>query len=174
MKKSFPIVPVLMLLSIPSAFAQQAASAGTDEAARRVMEHWVGEWSGGVAGDSDAAVPHIAATPDRAKVAWTLDNHFLRGTNFVKGDNPVGEWLMRYSTKTRKYQVWFFSAKGDASVWDGTWDDAKQTMNWKTSNPETGATGSGHTTFAEGKQEWMLSVTQDGKTTQGSGSLKRK
>src|SRR5262245_15557403 len=174
MQKSLALTLLTTLFSIQRALAQQPTPAATDEASRRVMEHWVGEWSGGVAGAADAVVPHIAATPDHAKVAWTLDNHFLRGTNFAKGDQPVGEWLMRYSPKSRKYQVWFFSAKGDASVWDGTWDDAKQTMNWKTTNAETGATGSGHTKFADGKQEWMLSVTQDGKTTQGSGSLKRK
>ena len=116
MRKMVAIAPLMMLLSIETAHSQQAASAGTDEASRRVMEHWVGEWTGGVAGAADAAVPHIAATPDHAKVEWTLDNHFLRGTNYAKGDKSVGEWLMRYSPKSRKYQVWFFSAKGDASV----------------------------------------------------------
>jgi hypothetical protein len=47
----------------------------------------------------------LALAPVRAKVEWTLDNHFLHGTNFANGDKPVGVWLMRYSPKTRKYQV---------------------------------------------------------------------
>ena len=125
-------------------------------------------------GAADAAVPHIAATPDHAKVEWTLDNHFLRGTKFAKGDQPVGMWLMHTHQKRENTRCGSFQHRATPAVWDGTWDDAKQTMNWKTTNPETGATGTGHTTFADGRQEWMLSVTQDGKTTQGSGSLRRK
>jgi hypothetical protein len=174
MKNSLRLALLMMSILVPCALAQQATSPAADSASRRVMEHWVGEWSGGVAGAADAVVPHIGATPDHATVEWTLDNHFLRGTNFAKGDKPVGIWLMRYSPKTSKYQVWYFSAQGDATVWDGAWDDAKQTMNWKTTNPETGATGTGHTRFVDNRQEWMLSVTQDGKTTQESGSLRRK
>jgi hypothetical protein len=174
MKTPLAIALLMTLVSIRTTLSQQATSPVNDEASRRVMEHWVGEWSGGVAGAADVAVPHIAATPDHAKVEWTLDNHFLRGTNLAKGDKPVGIWLMRYSPKTRKYQVWFFTSKGDATVWDGTWDVAKQTMSWKTTNPETGATGSGHTRFVDNRQEWKMSVTQNGKTGESSGSLRRK
>jgi hypothetical protein len=174
MKMPLTIALLLTLVSIQTTHAQQTTTAAPDQASRRVMEHWVGEWSGGVAGAADVATPHIAATPDHAKVEWTLDNRFLRGTNFARGDKQVGIWLMRYSPKTQKYKVWFFTSQGDATVWDGTWDNAKQTMNWKTTNPETGATGSGHTRFVDNRQEWKMSITQDGKTAESSGSLRRK
>ena len=173
MSKLLSFAMLMMLLSSQLTFGQQPVSPATDEASRRVMERWVGDWSGGVAGAADAVVPHIAATPDHAKVEWTLDNRFLRGTNFAKGDAPVGIWLMRYSPKSRKYQVWFFTSQGDATVWDGTWDDARETMSWKTTNAETGATGTGHTRFVDNRQEWTMSVTQDGRTTESSGSLRR-
>lgn len=145
-----------------------------EEASRKVMQHWVGNWTGGVAGAADTVVPHIAAVPDHAKVEWTLDHHFLHGTNLDKDNKPVGIWLMRHIPRTDKYAVYFFTSKGGVSEWIGTWDERKQTMTWETRVADFGIIrGSGHTTFANNRQEWTMEVTKDGKTEKSSGSLTR-
>jgi hypothetical protein len=170
MKTSLALILSLALTHVAHA---QGAAASPDEASRNVMQHWSGNWTGGVAGASDVVVPHIATVPDHAKVEWTLGNHYLQGVNFDKDNKPVGVWLMRYNPKSKKYQVWFFSSQGDASLWNGTWDEARQTMTWETRDDEAGVKGTGHTTIKGNQQDWTMSVTKDGKTQESSGSLTR-
>src|SRR5688572_28089035 len=102
------LVLVILVFVTRSALADEAAAGrGPDEVSRKVMQRWVGDWSGGVAGASNVILPHIANAPDSAKVEWTLDNHFLQGTNLDENGKPVGVWMMRYNPSTKKYQVFF-------------------------------------------------------------------
>jgi hypothetical protein len=177
MKITLALSFVVLLIStqISISHAQVVTSdRAADDTSRKVMQHWVGNWTGGVASAADTTVPHIATVPDHAEVEWTLDNHFLHGTNLDKENKPVGIWLMRYNPKTDKYQVSFFTSQGDVSVWNGAWDEKKQTMTWETRDAEMRVTGSGHTTFANHRQEWTMSITKDGKTEKSSGSLTHK
>jgi hypothetical protein len=174
MKRSLAVALLYILTSAQFAHAQPATKApAADKASQKVMRHWVGNWTGGVAGAAESVVPHIGTTPDHAKVEWTLDQHFLQGANLDKDNKPVAIWLMRHDPNTGKYQVWFFTSKADVSVWNGTWDESNQTMNWETGDTESGVKGSGHTTFAGNRQNWTMSVTRDGKTQESSGSLTR-
>jgi hypothetical protein len=175
MKISLALALALTLVSVRIAHSEEGEAARRiDTASQKVMQHWVGDWTGGVAGAADAVVPHMSSVPDHAKVQWTLDNFFLKGMNLDKNNKAVGVWLMRHNAKTDQYQVWFFNSKGDVSQWNGSWDDEKQTMTWKTRGDESGITGSGHTSFANNRQQWEMDVIKDGKTERSSGSLTRK
>jgi hypothetical protein len=175
MKNLLVLSLVVLLASTRFGHAQVAqADRAAGETSQKVMQHWEGEWTGGVAGAADVAVPHIATVPDRAEVMWTLDNRFLHGTNLDKENKPVGIWLMRYNPKTYKYQVWFFTSQGNVSLWNGAWDEAKQTMTWETRDAEMRVSGSGYTTFVDNRQDWMMSVTKNGKAEKSSGSLTRR
>lgn len=151
-----------------------ASPAFADEASHQVMDHWVGDWKGGVAGAPKGSLAHIAATPDHAQVVWTLDNHFLQGINSDASGKPVGVWMMHFNPKTSKYQVWFFNSQGGVSLWSGTWSEPDSTMTWEAHDNATGAIGAGHTKFADGKQEWELKFTEDGKVVVDGGSLTKK
>jgi hypothetical protein len=108
-------IAVALIGSLVIGFAvrsQEAISArAADDGSRKVLQHWVGDWTGGVAGAANVTVPHMAHVPDHAKVAWTLDEQFLQGTNMDKDGKPVGVWLMRYNPSSKKYQVWFFTSQ---------------------------------------------------------------
>ena len=97
------VLAALAIVSLLSAFAF------ADEASHKVMDHWVGHWTGGVAG---ANTQDRTATPDHADAAWTLDDNFVKGTNSTAAGKPIGIWLMHHDSKSGKYKVWFFSARG--------------------------------------------------------------
>ena len=173
--RSLVFAVLILLLGSPALHSQAPAAAGSEErSGRDVMQHWVGDWTGGVAGAADTKVPHFAHTPDHANAVWTLDEHFVQGTNFNKDGQAVGVWLMRHDPASQKFQVWFFDAQGGVSAWNGTWDRSKQTMTWETRDAESQTTGSGETRFVDGRQEWTMTVRKDGTSEESSGSLTRK
>ena len=145
-----------------------AATALAADSPHDVINRWTGSWTGGVAG----ADVHIASAPNQMESAWTLDNHFIQGTNSAAG-KPVGVWLMRYNDKSSKYEVYFFAADGTAGKWTGTWSDADNTMNWS-GDDVGGAKLTGWTKIAGDKQEWKLEFNDNGKVRTETGSLTRK
>jgi hypothetical protein len=150
-----------------------ASSACGAEAPQDVLKHWVGAWTGGVAGGSADAPTHFAATPDHAAAAWSLDNHFVQGTNADAAGNTVGVWMMRFDSATARYQVYFFTSNGSVSLWNGTWAEADSTMTWeaRVDNGDVGLTGT--TAFDGATQEWTLQALQDGKVVTRQGTLMR-
>lgn len=157
-----------VILTFTSIFA---ASARADEASHKVMDHWVGHWTGGVAG---ANTEGVAATPDHADAAWTLDEHFVQGTNSTADGKPIGIWILRHDSKTGKYKVWFFSARGGVGEWIGTWSDKDNKMTWDGADFPSGAHLTGYTQFTGNRQEWKLELENADKVTTDSGSLERK
>jgi hypothetical protein len=152
-------------------FSIFAAPAIADEASHKVMDRWVGHWTGGVAG---ANTEGVAATPDHADAAWTLDDNFVQGTNSTAAGKPIGVWLLHHDSKSGKFKVWFFSARGGVGEWTGTWNDADNKMTWEGTDSPSGAKLTGYTKIAGNHQEWNLQVDNAGKVTTDSGSLERK
>ena len=146
-------------------------TAAADDTSHAVMERWIGQWTGGVAG---AAPSHFVATPDHAEVVWTLDGHFLQGTNFDAAGKPVGVWMMHYEPNFNEYLVYFFTANNSVCIWKGVWSEVDTTMTWQGALITTDTTLSGFTKFADDKQTWELDVEQDGKITKSTGSLQKK
>ena len=151
--------------------AALANIAAADETSHAVMEHWVGKWTGGIAG---AAPGHFTATPDHAEVVWTLDDNSVQGTNFDAAGKPVGVWMMHYEPNYDEYLVYFFTANNSISIWKGTWSEAESMMTWQGALITTDTTLSGYTKFAGDKQTWELKVEKDGKVTTDTGSLQKK
>jgi hypothetical protein len=152
---------------IVAAFAGTAAA---DQASHDVLSHWIGEWTGGVAG----AANEIVQSPTQCEAHWALDNHYVQGTNSDATGKPLGIWMLRHDDRSGKFQVWYFAGDG-VHQWDGTWSAADTTMNWSGDDGPTGAKVSGYTRFeGHDKQSWQLNFDKDGKVTTDTGSLQRK
>lgn len=159
-----------LLFAIVGLFAL-VSSAMAQESPHAVLEHWVGDWTGGVAGAAKGTLQHMAATPDHADVKWTLDNKFVQGVNLDAEGKPVGIWMMRYDGGSDSYQVIFFLSSGTVSVWTGEWDEATLTMSWDALDNDSGIVGAGTTTFSDGTQTWTLTYPSEGEEINQSGTL---
>ena len=145
-----------------------AAPALADEAAHKVMDHWVGHWV-----ESKPPAAPGDAKHDEAEAAWALDDTFVQGTTTTGAGKTTGIWLLNYDEKAGKYKLWFFSRLG-VSNWTGTWNDAEQKMTWEGTQSPSDAKLTGYTRFTPDHQEWQVQVDDAGKTTTDSGSLERK
>jgi hypothetical protein len=148
--------------------AATASTAAADEKSHAVMEHWVGDWSGNVAGAAETE-----DTPAHVVAEWMLDDKFIHAVNVDEDGDPVGIWLMHFDEKIGKYHVWYFTAALGASQWTGIWSDADKTMTWTGQSPDGTWRLAGYTKFVDNKQEWKLDITENGKTRTDTGSLER-
>jgi hypothetical protein len=161
---------VVASVCLVAAFANNAAA---DDTSHEVLAHWVGHWTGGVAG-AESKPDGFVGKPNLADAQWTLDNKYVQGTNSDASGKPIGVWMLHYDDHSGKYEVWYFTAASGVRHWYGVWSDADSTMTWTGDDAEAGAKLAGYTRFDGDEQSWKLSFEKDGKVTTDTGSLHKK
>jgi hypothetical protein len=160
------------ILAVASICLFAASSNAHGDSPHEVLGHWIGTWTGGVAG-GESGTDGFIGKPNKAVAEWALDEKFVQGTNSDSSGKPVGIWMLGHNAKAGKYEVWYFTANSGVLHWYGSWSGDDHTMTWTGDDSPGGAKLSGFTRFDGDKQNWELKFEQDGRVTTDTGALEK-
>ncbi|HEV3142460.1 MAG TPA: protein kinase [Gemmataceae bacterium] len=60
-----------------------------------------------------------------------LAGHFIEATEDEESSGVSTYWLATFDGQRKKYRLWQFGSSGNAEDLEGSWDEASQSMHWK-------------------------------------------
>ncbi len=153
-------VSVLLALALwlPACAVAQAADPGRPgEAAQatagpppgpeaKVIDRWRGTWEVKSVRRAPAPVREITYTEH---YDWVLDGRFLRSQTSRKSDGGMSSSMFWFDTFTKTYRLMIFDAAGfGLELPPPTWNEATQTMEWK-SGALSPTSYTAHATFSD-------------------------
>jgi hypothetical protein len=170
-----PLVFALSFVVSLIVTAKAAAQVKPDSPEWKVMNRWVGAWTGETSGEENVLIPHARHLRGDYTAEWVLDGAFVYGRNGDDTGKTAATWMMNYDPVRKAYRLWYFDVNG-ASEWSGQWDEATNTMTWTSVAAQTGVSASDKTRFIDDDhQEWNMQIQdKDGTMKKIGGKLSRK
>ena len=156
----FPAVLAVLL-----ARAALAADPAPDVPELKVLNHYVGRWTGELTTKPVGTVPG-GTSKGSSQSEWVHDGRFVRQTWTLDGGPTFpkmsGSTMMTYDPGRKTYRGWTFFSNGHTSESTGTWDARTRTMTWSARDAHTGLTTTTTATFtADGTTEQWTIVEKD-------------
>ena len=123
------VVSLAMPAAVLAAEPKTAAPPPAASAEARIIDKWRGTWS--VQSTRHAPKPAQEISYEET-FEWTLDGRFLRSETSRKSDGGKSMTMFWFDVFTKSYRFVLFDAGGSAlELPRPVWDEATQTMEWK-------------------------------------------
>jgi hypothetical protein len=127
----------------------------------KVLDRMIGTWDAVTTQKPAEWTPSGGKSTAKVTREWILDGRFVMDTS-IHSDGQESMALIGYDPGQKTYRSWWFNSEGHHNTSKGRWDEASQTLSYRTELDDGKSMQSSVRFAADDKEVWRFQVTDAG------------